>query len=133
MIVSLEKTISPKSAALLGGLFCLPFLLAITTAITNFQPLLSLMSFHGRATLFGLIVFYIGLIGLPLAFLVNFLSMLSAKLAFKKWSAEGKISFHPKPLNLIIAIIGLCVALVFGGHLLLDSIACLYGNIPACD
>jgi len=88
---------------------------------------------NGRATVFGIIVFHIGLIGLPLGFLINLLSMLTVKLIFEKWSISGKISFLPKPINLIIGLIGFLIALIFVGHLIIDSIACLNGNMSACD
>src|ERR1700682_5232080 len=117
MSVNLDKPISPKSAALVSLLLCVPFLFTFTTAVTGFKPLINLIASGGQATPFGSILFYIGLIGLPLAFVVNFIAMLSAQLTFAKWSVEGKISFHPTPVNLIIGGISLCVVAVFGGHL----------------
>ncbi len=133
MFVSLNKIISSKTAVVLSTILCLPFLFAITTAVTGAKPFIDLIANSGRATTFGLVVFYIGLIGLPLTFLVNLLSMTTVKLIFSKWSIEGKVSFRPLPLNLIIGSVCLLVAVVFGSHLLLDSIACFYGNISACD
>jgi len=133
VLVGLQRTISYKLAAILGAIFCLPFAFALTTAITGFKPFINLISTNGRATTFGLALFYIGLIGLPFAFLVNLVSMLSVKLVFTKWSIEGKVAFHPKSINLIIAATGFLVALIFGTHLIIDAIACLHGNISACD
>jgi len=125
VLKNLNKSISSKSATTWGLVFCLPFAFAFFTAITDFKPFLNLTAYNGRATYFGLAIFYIGLICLPLAFIVNFFSMLTSK--------NGKISFHPKPINLIIALVALTVVVVFGGHLIIDQIACLNGNIPACD
>lgn len=133
MSLSFDRSISYKLAAQLGLLLLLPFTFALTTAITHLEPALNLIASNGRATPFGLAIFYIGLIGLPLAFLVNLLSMLSLNLKFSKWGVDGKIAFHPKTVNMIIAIVGLLVAIVFGGHLIADAIACHFGNIPACD
>src|SRR5207245_1474962 len=98
MVIQLQRSISPKAAAIWGAIFCLPFIFAFATAMSNFQPFIGLTSYNGRATTFGLIIFYVGLIGLPLAFLVNFLAMFSMRLKLSKWSVEGKIGFHPKPV-----------------------------------
>ncbi len=132
MLISFNS-INHKLATLWSIIFLLPFSFAITTAITSFKPFVNLIASGGRATAFGLVIFYIGLIGLPLASLVNLASMLSIRLAFTKWSVEGKIAFAPKAINLIIGTIALLVALIFGGHLMIDAIACLAGNIPACE
>lgn len=133
MSFNFDKIIKYKMATILGILLCLPFLFAFTTAITGFKPLLDLIAYNGRATPLGLVLFYIAMIGLPLAFAVNTISMLSGKISLSRWSIESKISFHPKLINLTIAVISLLVTLVFGGHLIIDAIACLYGNISACD
>ena len=133
MIISLDKTISSRQATIWGAVFCAPFAFALTIAVTHFKPFINLIEATGRATTFGLVLFYIGLIGLPLAFLVNLAAMLNIRMAFSKWSVEGKVSFHPKPINLIIGAVGFLVALIFGGHLVIDAIACHFGNIPACD
>ncbi len=133
MKINIDKPASNKSAAIWALIVYSPFLFSLLTAITQLKPFIDWASFNGRATVFGLIIFYVGLIGLPLGFLINLLSILTVKLVFKKWSIDGKISFQPKPINLIIGLIGFLVALIFGGHLIIDSIACFNGNISACD
>jgi hypothetical protein len=133
MMISIGKKINSKSAALLSLIFCLPFMMAFTIAITNIRLLVNLTSYNGRATSFGLILFYVGLLGLLLAFLVNLLSMLTVDLKFTKWSLAGKISLQPKLINIVIATVALLISLVFGGHLIIDTMACFRGYIPACD
>jgi hypothetical protein len=133
MTISIDRSIRRKVAAILGLACCVPFSIALLTAITSFKPLLDLISSNGRATPFGLVLFYIGLVGLPVAFFLNLASMLTVRIAVGKWSIEGRIALQPQPLNVVIAVVGLAIAVLFGGHLLADTLACFYGNLAACD
>ncbi len=107
--------VNSQKAAMLGIIFSLPFAFGLFTAISQFKPFLNIIAFQGRATTPGLILFYIGMIGLPLAAIVNFLPT-------KK-----------KPINWIILAVAGLIFIVFGGHLLIDQIACFAGNVRACD
>ena len=128
-----HKPIDSKLAALLGLIFCLPFLFSLTVAITGLEPFHSMVAQNHKATPFGTFIFHVGLLGLPLVFLTSLLSMLSMKLVFSIWSVEGKISLHPKLISLIVGLISFLLISIFGGHLLIDAIACINGNISACD
>ena len=128
-----HQPINSKLAAVWGVISSLPFLFSLTVAITGAEPFHSMVAQNHKATAFGAFIFHVGLLGLPLALLASLLSMLSMKLEFLRWSVEGKISFHPKLINLIIGVISLLLISVFGGHLVIDAIACINGNLPACD
>jgi len=80
----------------------------------------------GSGSTLGQILFFLGLMALPVAFLLNRLPWLA------KAGSGGVLTFQPTSINLIIGAAILLVILLIASAFMLEEIACSIG-IPNCD
>lgn len=106
-----------KSAAVLSGVLCLPFVLAYASAVYDlerFIPLRPLLTVDGYApTTLGRVVMLGMLMGLPLAFLVNLLPMIAHA------HSDRATPFQPTPTHTAVGMSTLFVVLLTLRHAVL--------------
>jgi hypothetical protein len=116
---------NPRSAAIASLLLSLPLGLTYVAFMFDIEPLVKLLNDwftiagqQGEINTLGRIVFFAGLLVLPVAFALNLQSML------KRAGPEGR-SLHT--LNLIVGTIIFLLILFTWGGLILEQIYCLQG------
>ena len=107
------------------GLSSLVFVL-ITLARQVLHELSPFVNPLGSGSLLGQILFLLGLLILPAAFLLNRLP------PFAKVGLGGRLAFQPSSVNLIIGGVILLVILMIASSFALETIACSSG-VPNCD
>ena len=124
-----ETIIEPRRAALITGIFCLPFAAAVLIPLFGVEPLLGM--FKTVATIDGQQVSPLGrfmilgaLLLLPVAFLVNLSSMLARP------TKKRKISFHPRLVNLALGGVVLSTIVFIASWMVVESVDCSRG---ICD
>ncbi|MEW5987728.1 MAG: hypothetical protein AB1791_13930 [Chloroflexota bacterium] len=110
--------------AIIGMSVLLVVLIALSGGVSyELRPFVTPL---GSGSVLGVILFFVGLLALPVAFLLNRLPR------FARAGSGGGLAFQPTSMNLIIGAAILLVILMIAGAFILEEIACSSG-IPNCD
>ena len=110
----MKKTlIDPRRAAIISLILCLPFFVSALIALFPIEPLFGV--FKGLATedgqqlnSFGRIMIFGGVLLLPVALLLNLLSMLTRR------TVEKRMSFQPRLVNIVLGGVALSAIFLLG-------------------
>jgi len=106
--------IGPNSAAVISLTLCVPFLFSYITAMFEPKPFMHLLTSDGfRPTILGTIMVFAGLLGLPVAFLINLLPMV------RKAGSKRATPFKLTPAHSIVGLSTLLVVLVASADMVL--------------
>ena len=110
-----------------------PFILLVAATmisqLTGFSGPYQLIATSPAAILAATISLFIGL---PVAFVINVWPITRLGLRRQGGWFEGLLALEIAPLQLVVVFLSLLVAILFVGHLAVDSYACVRGVRSAC-
>ncbi len=119
---------NPKSAALIGFLLTLPFMLLNTIANNEIEPFFTFFKINTAGGFWDHPIGHIAVIVALL--LLPFGAVISIRPMFQK-GADGKRKFHL--MNILLAVIMLALFVLISGALISEIYRCNVLQIPNCD
>jgi len=115
---------NPKSAAVVGFLFALPFLILNTIVGTRIEPFVSLIRPGAHTGPFEYVLLFIVVLLIPVGAFIAIRPMLQK-------GVDGKRKFHL--INVTLAAIMLVLFVIISGALISEIYRCNVLQIPNCD
>lgn len=127
--ISIRSAVTnPWSAAIISLVLCLPFVvsaLPLSDVKLLADPVRAVLTLDGQQlSMFGRVVVFGGVLLLPVALFLNLVPM------FTIAGPERKISFSPRPVNLIITLAVLLPVLIIARWIAFEAVNCSKG---ICD